>query len=176
MANRRRGEIEAVLAGERHKLVLTLGALAELEDAFGVADLVALGRRLAAGGLSARDITHILQAGLHGAGSSLDASRLPVARALPEILRAVTELLTATFGQEEAAGGPSHAVDATRPFPWEEAMRLGFGVLRLSSRAFWGMTPRELAAAAGIYGPPRAPLSGGELAALMRAFPDDTGA
>ena len=28
------------------------------------------------------------------------------------------------------------------PFPWSEAMRLGFGVLRLSSREFWGLTPR----------------------------------
>ena len=26
-------------------------------------------------------------------------------------------------------------------------MRLGFGVLRLSSKEFWGLTPRELAAA-----------------------------
>lgn len=34
------------------------------------------------------------------------------------------------------------------PFPWAEAMRLGFGVLRLSPDAFWHMSPRELAAAA----------------------------
>ena len=32
-------------------------------------------------------------------------------------------------------------------FPWREAMRFGFGVMRLSSREFWGLTPRELAAA-----------------------------
>jgi uncharacterized phage protein (TIGR02216 family) len=32
-------------------------------------------------------------------------------------------------------------------FPWAAAMRLGFGVLRLSSKEFWGLTPRELAAA-----------------------------
>ena len=32
------------------------------------------------------------------------------------------------------------------PFPWADAMRLGFGVLHLSSREFWGLTPRELAA------------------------------
>ena len=31
------------------------------------------------------------------------------------------------------------------PFPWVEAMRFGFGVLRLSPAAFWSMTPRELA-------------------------------
>ena len=33
------------------------------------------------------------------------------------------------------------------PFPWEAAMRFGFGVMRLSSAAFWALTPRELAAA-----------------------------
>jgi uncharacterized phage protein (TIGR02216 family) len=33
------------------------------------------------------------------------------------------------------------------PFPWRDAMQLGFGVLRLSSKEFWGLTPRELAAA-----------------------------
>ena len=32
-------------------------------------------------------------------------------------------------------------------FPWGEAMRFGFGVMRLSSREFWALTPRELAAA-----------------------------
>jgi hypothetical protein len=41
MPNRHRGEIEAELGGERMTLVLTLGALAELESAFGVDDLVA---------------------------------------------------------------------------------------------------------------------------------------
>lgn len=52
-------------------------------------------------------------------------------------------------------------------------MAFGFGVLRLSPRAFWSMTPRELAAAAvGVYGrvsaaPPRATLE-----ALMRDYPD----
>jgi len=34
-----------------------------------------------------------------------------------------------------------------KPFPWAEAMQFGFGVLHLSSDAFWKMTPRELAQA-----------------------------
>lgn len=59
------------------------------------------------------------------------------------------------------------------PFPWAEAMRLGFGVLRLSSREFWGMTPRELAAALSAGGPARAMApSRGRLDELMRRFPD----
>ena len=39
MANRHRGEIEAEIGGAKRRLVLTLGALAELEAAFGADDL-----------------------------------------------------------------------------------------------------------------------------------------
>jgi len=60
-----------------------------------------------------------------------------------------------------------------RPFPWDEAMRFGFGVLRLSSRDFWCLTPRELAAAmprhiTPLTGPPERHV----FEALMTAFPD----
>ena len=34
-------------------------------------------------------------------------------------------------------------------FPWNAAMQFGFGVLKLSARDFWALTPRELAAAWG---------------------------
>jgi uncharacterized phage protein (TIGR02216 family) len=59
------------------------------------------------------------------------------------------------------------------PFPWAEAMRLGFGVLRLSSKEFWGLTPRELAAAfEALSGTrPQAP-DRGRLGKLMERFPD----
>ncbi len=45
MPNQHRGEIEAEIGGARRCLVLTLGALAELEAAFGADDLVALAER-----------------------------------------------------------------------------------------------------------------------------------
>ena len=45
MANHHRGEIDAEIGGARRRLVLTLGALAELEAAFGADDLVALADR-----------------------------------------------------------------------------------------------------------------------------------
>lgn len=106
MVNRRRGEIEAVLDGRKCTLVLTLGALAGLEDAFGVGDLAGLGERLAAGRLSARDIVCILEAGLAGAGETLDVGRLPVAAALPDYARAVADLLAATFGEDGADARP----------------------------------------------------------------------
>jgi len=59
------------------------------------------------------------------------------------------------------------------PFPWARAMVFGLGVLRLSPRDFWSMTPRELASAAeGVYGRAAGAPSRDALAALMRAFPD----
>ncbi|MBN8963302.1 MAG: phage tail assembly chaperone [Rhizobiales bacterium] len=59
------------------------------------------------------------------------------------------------------------------PFPWRAAMGFGFGVLRLSSDAFWRMTPRELAAAiAAVRGPIAAPLARTDLDDLMQRFPD----
>ncbi|MBG0810588.1 phage tail assembly chaperone [Methylosinus sp. H3A] len=58
-------------------------------------------------------------------------------------------------------------------FPWARAMAFGLGVLRLSPRDFWAMTPRELACAAeGVYGRAAGAPSRDTLAALMRAFPD----
>ena len=56
------------------------------------------------------------------------------------------------------------------PFPWSDAMRLGFGVLKLSSKEFWGLTPRELAAA---FGGARTGAPGrDELGRMMERFPD----
>ena len=60
-----------------------------------------------------------------------------------------------------------------KPFPWDEAMRLGFGVMRLSSREFWGLTPRELAAAFGAGAGRGSPPSRGGLDEMMRRFPDE---
>ena len=52
---------------------------------------------------------------------------------------------------------------------------LGFGVMRLSSREFWGLTPRELAAAfgAGGHGGRTGPPSRDGLAEMMQRFPDE---
>jgi uncharacterized phage protein (TIGR02216 family) len=59
------------------------------------------------------------------------------------------------------------------PFPWQRAIGLGLGVLKLSPDAFWRMTPRELACALdAIASPSAAPLERGELAGLMQRFPD----
>jgi uncharacterized phage protein (TIGR02216 family) len=60
-----------------------------------------------------------------------------------------------------------------KAFPWEAAMRFGFGVLRLPARDFWALTPRELASAWGaLMGEQRQPLGRIELGGLMERFPD----
>ena len=60
-----------------------------------------------------------------------------------------------------------------KPFPWDAAMQFGFGVLHLSSEAFWKMTPRELAhAIAAVRGSAPAPIARGDFDALMMQFPD----
>jgi uncharacterized phage protein (TIGR02216 family) len=61
-----------------------------------------------------------------------------------------------------------------RPFPWREAMQFGFGVLRLPPQHFWGLTPRELAAAfEAVSGRARGLPPGREtLAAMMEKYPD----
>jgi len=61
----------------------------------------------------------------------------------------------------------------TKPFPWAEAMQFGFGVLHLTSEAFWRMTPRELAhAIVAVRGHAALPMARDELDALMQRFPD----
>ena len=52
-------------------------------------------------------------------------------------------------------------------------MQFGFGVLHLSSDAFWKMTPRELAQAIiAVRGRTPAPIARADFDALMKAYPD----
>lgn len=51
-------------------------------------------------------------------------------------------------------------------------MHAGLGVLRLAPDAFWRMTPRELAAALGLFDLASARLDRAGLDDLMRRFPD----
>jgi hypothetical protein len=101
MPNLHRGEIEAELGGSRRRLVLTLGALAELEAAFGAADLVALAERFDAGRLKARDLLRIIGAGLRGAGETVsddEVARMEIEGGAPGYARLAAELIAATFG------------------------------------------------------------------------------
>jgi uncharacterized phage protein (TIGR02216 family) len=59
-----------------------------------------------------------------------------------------------------------------KPFPWDEAIGFGLGVLRLSPQAFWSMTPRELALAINAATGATAPLRRNEFSELMTRYPD----
>jgi hypothetical protein len=103
MANRHRGEIEAEIGGAQRTLVLTLGALAELESAFGAEDLTALAARFESGRLKARDLIVIIAAGLRGAGESVsddDVAAMTAKDGVAGFARIAAELLAATFGAD----------------------------------------------------------------------------
>ena len=100
MANRHRGEIEAELGGQKYTLVLTLGALAEIEDAYGGEDMIAIAERFESGRIKASDAILMIGAGLRGAGATLtneDVAKLSVAGGAAGFLRIVADLLKATF-------------------------------------------------------------------------------
>jgi hypothetical protein len=103
MANRRRGEVPLDLGGQRYTLCLTLGALAELEDALRAPDLAGLAERFAAGRLSARDLVALLGAALRGGGHDLDdraVAELPLAGGFAAMTEALGAALVAAFGDD----------------------------------------------------------------------------
>lgn len=107
MANKYRGEIEAALGGERRTLVLTLGALAELESAFGADDLMALAERFGSGRLSARDLIRIIGAGLRGAGACVtddEVAAMKTAGGAADYVRIAADLIVATFEDNGSMG------------------------------------------------------------------------
>ncbi len=104
MANKHRGEIEAELGGETYVLCLTLGALAELEHAYGDQDLIAIAERFETGRIGASDAIRIIGAGLRGGGTKMTdeaVAALPVAGGAAGYLGIVAKLLTATFASPE---------------------------------------------------------------------------
>ena len=110
MANLHRGEIEACINGKTWMLCLTLGALAELESAFGDDDMLALAQRFENGRLSAKDAVRILGAGLRGAGHDVSddvVKSMRTENGIFGLVDIVARLLSATFG------GPAIGVAAT---------------------------------------------------------------
>lgn len=100
MANLHRGEIDAEFDGKSYTMCLTLGALAELEAAFGDGDLLTLTRRFESGRLSAGDTIKIIGAGLRGGGNiiaSEDISAFRTPGGAAGYIDVVARLLQATF-------------------------------------------------------------------------------
>lgn len=102
-ANARRGEIIAELGGKQQILVLTLGALAELEDAFACENLQVLTERFTSGSLSAADIIKVLGAGLRGGGLLIEneeVAGMSCEGGIPALAKLAGELLVATFAPD----------------------------------------------------------------------------
>ncbi|MCM2291904.1 gene transfer agent family protein [Allorhizobium sp. BGMRC 0089] len=115
-ANRHRGEVEAVIDGERRILCLTLGALAELETAFAADTLSELATRFSAGRLSSRDLIRILAAGLRGGGNRVsdeDVADMCIEGGVAAAVAIVRELLVMTFGVPD--GGAAEGGETPNP-------------------------------------------------------------
>lgn len=110
--NRRRGEVSAIIDGKERRLCLTLGALAELEDAFAADNLGALAERFQSGRLSARDLIRIIGAGLRGGGAEVSDAEVETMRidgAAAGAAALAAELLSAAFGSGGEAAGEGNA-------------------------------------------------------------------
>ena len=59
-----------------------------------------------------------------------------------------------------------------QPFPWQQAIGFGLGVLKLPPEQFWRMTPRELAYAIEAATGRAAPLTRAAFIELMARYPD----
>jgi hypothetical protein len=78
MTNRIRGEAALVAGGRSYRMLLTLGALAEIEDGLGLASLAGIGARL--NEARASDLAIVAAALLRGGGHEMtpaDVLRLP---------------------------------------------------------------------------------------------------
>jgi hypothetical protein len=122
MANKHRGEIDAVLDGKPFRLCLTLGALAELEAAFGADDMLALAQRFETGRIRATDAIRIVGAGLRGAGYEIGDDAVGAMKAdggAAGFVAIVARLLSATFGGAEPSKGrgDGEARCPSGPFP-----------------------------------------------------------
>lgn len=107
-ANRRRGEVEAVIDGERRILCLTLGALAELETAFAADSLAGLAERFSSGRMKAADLARIIAAGLRGGGNLLsddEVNAMNIEGGAAGAAAIVADLLALTFGANPPGRG-----------------------------------------------------------------------
>ncbi len=100
MANPWTGEVAIWLDGQRHVAKLTLGALAELEEALETGSLLDLVERFEARRFSTRDVLALIVAGLRGGGwqgTAADLLRVEIGGGPVEAARAAAELLARAF-------------------------------------------------------------------------------
>ena len=100
MVNPWAGEVAVVMNGQRHVAKLTLGALAELEEALAEDTLIDLVQRFEAGRFSTRDVLALLVAGLRGGGwqgSAADLRSAEIAGGPMAAAKVAAELLARAF-------------------------------------------------------------------------------
>ncbi|MBA3910613.1 MAG: hypothetical protein C0524_12175 [Rhodobacter sp.] len=100
MVNPWTGEVAIWLDGQRRVAKLTLGALAELEDALGAGSLIDLVERFEGRRFSTRDVVALIVAGLRGGGwqgTAADLRTVEIGGGPVEAARAAAELLARAF-------------------------------------------------------------------------------
>jgi len=109
MGNPWTGEVALAIDGERHRLKLTLGALAELEAGLDSGSLIELVERFEQGAFSSRDVLALIVAGLRGGGwqgQARDLLSAEIEGGPMGAARAAAELLVRAFVlPEEAENG-----------------------------------------------------------------------
>ena len=116
MANKIRGEV-ALIAGEhRYVLLLTLGALAEIEDGLGLANLSDVGQRLKRA--SSGDLAVVASALLRGGGHAemTPDAVLSLPCDLPSLIAAVGETFAAAGLSQTQAKDSMEAKEPAGPF------------------------------------------------------------
>jgi hypothetical protein len=100
MANPWAGEVAILLDGQRHVAKLTLGALAELEEALEAESLLDLVQRFEERRFNTRDVLALIVAGLRGGGwqgTAVDLLRVEIGGGPVGAARAAAELLARAF-------------------------------------------------------------------------------
>ena len=117
MPNHIRGEAELVAGGRSYRLLLTLGALAEIEDGLGLENLSQVSTRLKS--VRAADLAIVAAALLRGAGHEVSPAEI---LRLPCDLGALVEAVTRAF---ELAGLAPGKADDSVPFAGATGSRSG---------------------------------------------------
>lgn len=100
MANPWTGEVALVIDEQRRVMKLTLGALAELEEALDSGSMIELVERFEGGRFSSRDVLALVVAGLRGGGADVtvpDLAHAEIEGGPMAAAQAAAELLARAF-------------------------------------------------------------------------------